>query len=65
MATITFNVPSIACDACAKTITEGILTNQPESQVKVDLTTKVVSVDTEASEEAIKQIITSVGHKVE
>ncbi|NES23393.1 MAG: heavy-metal-associated domain-containing protein [Symploca sp. SIO3E6] len=65
MATITFKVPSIACDGCAKTIKEGILSHKPEAKVEVDVTTKVVSIDTEASEEAIKQMITSVGHTVE
>jgi len=65
MATITFKVPSIACDGCAKTITEGILSKEPEAQVEVDVTTKVISVNTEASEEAIKQMVTSVGHTVE
>ncbi|NER45801.1 MAG: heavy-metal-associated domain-containing protein [Symploca sp. SIO1B1] len=65
MATITFKVPSIACDGCAKTITEGILSHEPEAQVEVDVTTKVISVKTEASEEAIKQMVTSVGHTAE
>ncbi len=65
MATIKFKVPSIACDGCAKTITEGILTHEPEAKVEVDVTAKTVSVETEASEEAIKQMITSVDHTVE
>ncbi|NET57905.1 MAG: heavy-metal-associated domain-containing protein [Symploca sp. SIO2E6] len=65
MATITLKVPSIACDSCAKTITEEILSHESEARVKVDLTTKIVSIESEASEEAIKQMISSVGHTVE
>ncbi|MEQ9552070.1 heavy-metal-associated domain-containing protein [Coleofasciculus sp. G1-WW12-02] len=60
-----FNVPSIACDACAKTISEGIHTHEPEAKVNVDVAGKTVSVETEASPESIKQMITAVGHKVE
>jgi copper chaperone len=64
MATIKFKVPSIVCDGCAQTITEEILTHESEAKVKVDIAAKTVSIDTEASEEAVKQMITSVGHTV-
>ena len=46
MATIKFKVPSIACDGCAKTITEEILSHESEAKVEVDITAKTVSVDT-------------------
>ncbi len=63
--TITLKVPSIACDACAKTITEAIKVHESDAQVKVDVPTKMVEVDTEASEESIKQIIVAAGHQVQ
>ncbi len=63
--TYTFKVPSIACDGCAKTITEEILTHESGAKVNVDVQAKTVNVETEASEESIKQMITSVGHTVE
>jgi copper chaperone len=65
MAAMKFNVPSIACDGCAKTITEEILTHGSGAKVDVDVKAKTVSVETEASEESIKQMITAVGHTVE
>ena len=65
MAVVQLKVPSIACDVCAKTITEGILQQEPDSKVAVDVTSKTVRVETEASEESIRQIITTVGHTVE
>jgi len=65
MPTIKFKVPSIACDGCAKTITEEILAGESEAKVEVDVTAKTVSVETEASQETIKQMITSAGHTVE
>ncbi len=64
MAIMKFTVPSISCDGCAKTITEGILTHESGAKVDVDVKEKIVSVETEASEESIKQIIVAVGHTV-
>lgn len=65
MATMTFKVPSIACDGCAKTITEEILTHESDAKVNVDVQAKTVSVETGASEESIKQMIVATGHTVE
>ena len=65
MAVVKFHVPSIACDGCAKTITEEILTHESEAKVDVDVKAKTVTVETEASEESIRQMITAVGHTVD
>jgi len=65
MAALKFNVPSIVCDGCAKAITDNILTHDSEAKVDVDVKAKTVSVETEASEESIKQVIVTVGHTVE
>ncbi|MFB8791149.1 MAG: heavy-metal-associated domain-containing protein [Potamolinea sp.] len=65
MAAMTFKVPSMVCDGCAKTITDSILTHESDAKVEVDLKAKTVSVETEASEESIKQMIVAVGHTVE
>jgi copper chaperone len=64
MTVMKFTVPSIACDGCAKTISEGILTHESGAKVDVDVKAKTVSVETEASEESIKQMIVAVGHTV-
>lgn len=65
MPVIKLKVPSISCDGCAKTITESILTHESGAKVDVDVKEKTVSVETEASEESIKQMIVAVGHSVE
>lgn len=65
MAAMKFQVPSIVCDGCAKAITDEILTHESGAKVDVDVKAKTVSVESEASEESIKQMITSVGHTVE
>jgi copper chaperone len=65
MAVMNFNVPSIVCDGCAKAITDEILTHESDAKVDVDVKAKTVQIDTEASEESIKQMITALGHTVE
>lgn len=65
MAEMTIKVPSIVCKGCAETITKEILTHESGAKVDVDIDAKTVSVQTEASPESIKQMITSVGHTVE
>jgi copper chaperone len=62
---IQLKVPSIVCDGCATTIKEAIKTHEPEADVKVDVQKKMVSVETGASEESVKQIIVAAGHTVE
>lgn len=63
--TINLKVPSIVCDGCADTIKKAIATHEPKAKVDVDVNEKKVAVDTEASEESIRQIITAAGHTVE
>ncbi len=63
--TIQLKVPSIVCEGCAETITKEIKTHQPEAKVEVDIQTKMVTVETEASQESIEQMIVDVGHTVE
>ncbi|NJL81884.1 MAG: heavy-metal-associated domain-containing protein [Chloroflexaceae bacterium] len=58
-------VPSIVCEGCGDTITKAIKTHEPSASVQVDIANKTVTVDTQASEESIKQIITATGHTVE
>ncbi|MDJ0731329.1 MAG: heavy-metal-associated domain-containing protein [Crocosphaera sp.] len=63
--TITLKVPSIACGGCADTITKAIEGQKPEAKVSVDVESKMVTVDTDASTATIKEIITEAGHTVE
>jgi copper chaperone len=43
---ITLNVPSIACEVCAKTITTAIKNTDPQAEVNIDVETKIVQVST-------------------
>ena len=62
---IQLKVPSIACSGCADTITKAIKKYESEADVQVNIEQKIVTVETEASENSIKEVITSAGHKVE
>ena len=63
--TIKLKVPTIVCNGCVETIAAQLQENLPEAQVTVDLETKMVSIDTQASEATVKEIITATGHTVE
>ncbi|WP_013323183.1 heavy-metal-associated domain-containing protein [Gloeothece verrucosa] len=63
--TIQLKVPTIACDACAKTITKAIHNQYSQANVNVDVAKKIVTVETDASENSIKQVIEDAGHTVE
>ena len=65
MMTMLFNVPTIACETCAKTITKAIQNQESGAQVKVDVENKTVVVTTAASEALIKEAIEKAGHTVE
>lgn len=62
---IQLKVPSIACGGCADTITKAIKAQESEADVQVDVEQKIVTVETKASEESIKQAIVASGHTVE
>jgi copper chaperone len=63
--TMELKVTSMVCEGCVETVTKAILTHEPEAKVDIDLATKKVTVNTQASEESIKQIIVATGHEVE
>jgi copper chaperone len=55
-------VPKLACSACANTLTKAIQTIDSTATVQANPKTKVVTVETQASETAIKEAISAVGY---
>ena len=55
-------VLKLACSACVKTITEAIQTIDSTAAVQANTKTKLVSVETQASETAIKEAIARSGY---
>ncbi len=62
--TLEINVPTIKCSGCANTVTRSITDIDPSAIVKVDLATKLVTVETQAAETTVKEAIASSGHTV-
>lgn len=62
--TLQFKVPNMACSACSETITKAIKSVDPSANVQADSKTKLVNIETEAAEAAIKEAITSAGYTV-
>jgi copper chaperone len=60
--TLQLTVPKLVCSACANTITNAIQQVDAAATVQADPKTKTVSVETQASETAIKEAIASVGY---
>lgn len=57
-------VPSMACSACSDTITKAIKAVDPNAVVQADPKTKLVNVETEKPETAIRDAIASAGYPV-
>ncbi len=62
---LTLKVPDISCEHCAATISNSIHVLQPNAKVDVDVKAKTVTVESDASEESIKQSIVSAGYHIE
>ncbi|WP_017315995.1 heavy-metal-associated domain-containing protein [Mastigocladopsis repens] len=57
-------VPNMACSACADTITKAVKAIDSNAIVQADSKTKIVSVESSASDTAIKEAITQAGYTV-
>lgn len=58
------NVPTLNTPEAAASLKQTILTSEPNAQVEVDVETKTVTVESKASEETFKQLITAAGHTI-
>ena len=62
MMTLNLKVPKIACAACVDTVTSAVQTIDPTAEVQADTKTKIVKVQSQQSEAAIKQAIATAGY---
>ena len=59
-----FNVPTIDSES-AENLKTTILTSEPEAKVEINPESKIVTINSKASEETFKQLIVAAGHKIE
>ncbi len=62
--TLQLKVPNMACSACGETITKAIRAVDPTATVQTDPKTKLVSIEIQASQAAVKEAITAAGYAV-
>ena len=59
-----FTVEGMTCGHCVKAVTQAVQSQDPTAEVKVDLTAKQVSVQSQLSREAIAGLIKEEGYSV-
>lgn len=59
-----FNVSGMTCSHCVRAVTQAIKALDAQAQVKVDLASRTVEVQSSASEQAIRQAISEEGYQV-
>lgn len=62
--TLQLKVPNMACSACGETIAKAVKAVDPAATVQANPKTKLVSIETQASEAIVKQAITDAGYSV-
>ncbi|MCP6758319.1 MAG: heavy-metal-associated domain-containing protein [Fischerella sp. CENA71] len=62
--TLQLTVPNMACSACGETITKAIQAVDSAAVVQTDPKTKLVTIETQASETEIKEAVTAAGYSV-
>ncbi len=55
-------VPNMACDACAKNITNAIKTLDAQATVTADPKTKLVNIETDTAEASIREALEKAGY---
>jgi len=62
---LNLKVSNMKCGDCATKIKESIKVVEPDAKIDVDLDSKTVTVDSDASGESIKQAIVAAGYHIE
>lgn len=62
---IQLKVSSIVCSSCADSVTKAIQKLDNQAQVRVDLETKMVTIESQISPSLIQEAIEGIGHIIE
>jgi len=63
--TLQLKVPSMACSACADTISKAVKAIDPSASIAADPKTKLVNVESQQPDAVIKQAIADAGYPTE
>ncbi|MFE4108021.1 heavy-metal-associated domain-containing protein [Almyronema epifaneia] len=64
MAILKITVPTMACATCAATIMKAVHAVDPEAEVEADPATKLVKINTEASNAEITEALVAAGYPI-
>lgn len=59
-----FHVPSLKSKEDSTELKEIILTSEPNADINIDLDSKKITIEAEASAETFKQLIVASGHEI-
>lgn len=62
--TLQLKVPNMACSACGETITKAVQAVDSTATVQADPKTKLVNIETQASEVAVREAIEAAGYSI-
>jgi copper chaperone len=62
--TMEFHVPTLGSKEKSTELKEVILTAEPDADINIDLDSKKIMIESEASAETFKQLIVAAGHKI-
>jgi copper chaperone len=62
--TLQLKVPDMACSACEENIAKAVKIVDPAATVRADSKTKLVNIETGASQAAITEAITNAGYTI-
>jgi len=64
-ALLKFHVPTLQDQAAADELKATLLTSEPNAKVEIDVQSKTVTVESEASEETFNELIVASGHSID
>ncbi len=62
---IHFYVPNMTCGGCVKSITRVLLSIDPQAQIKTDLTTREIQINSTFSTSIFQQMLKEAGYPAE
>jgi len=62
--TLQLKVPNMACSACSDTIANAIKAIDPTATIQADPKTKLIQIETQAPETAVRDAIVTAGYTI-
>ena len=57
-----FYIPNMTCGGCVKSVTNALLTVDPQARIEIDPPARVVRIDSAISEDAFRAVLSEAGY---